>query len=579
MKAADETEEDYDYKKEQMLKDKKDNLSLQNVSESLLKNAAAHEQSKELYFTLNIYKDHNLRIYKPLFLIKLALFFWFAGAIVIQAFFTVFLKQRGLTVAQVSLAIGASVVVQLLATSLSAIIADKIGRTKPVLFAHLFLTSAVCVAFVLIPPLKTADDIPQFELFGSVNQSIHKLTFESWCNKSASTTESTCKLYYATNISRIFNEAHCFTVSYIKEKITTIDRYTNEFENLTVCHYESVQEVGSDYLPTLCKGDYCELLVQECMSETGKCFYWDFRTTLLFSFYVLLITIHFFSHSCVFRFYDVTVMSLTAEHNGDFGKQRVFANIGSLVGPSLAGYVMQATTYGYDRNYSLAFVFYCVFTLLSALACWKLKVPQRKPGKSMWRKVIAFLKNPDYLAFIVVLLVLGTSFNFMVVYSNWFLEDLGASQLLLGLVMPLSSAFSIVSLFASKWFLQMFGAHKIFIIALVGYGYYNVAFSFLVEPWYSILIGIVPYTLSYNLNWVAVVEFSHDLAPEGLYASVIVMAGLIHYVFCRMTASLIGGMLMDAYGGRVAFRVMGGINLTTAILYGCFCYCRRSFKK
>ncbi|KAG8195815.1 hypothetical protein JTE90_004818 [Oedothorax gibbosus] len=340
MKAADETEEDYDYKKEQILKDKKDNFSLQNVSESLLKNEAAHEQSKELYFTLNIYKDHNLRIYKPLFLIKLALFFWFAGAIVIQAFFPVFLKQRGLTVAQVSLAIGASVVVQLLATSLSAIIADKIGRTKPVLFAHLFLTAAVCVVFILIPPLKTDDDIPHFELLERINQSLHKLAFESWCNKSTPTTQSTCKLYYATNISRIFNEAHCFTVSDIKEKITTTDSFTNVFENLTVCHYESVSSSGfSDYYPHFAREFIANFWYKECMSETGKCFYWDFRTTLLFSFYVLLITFHFFSHSCVFRFYDETrVMSLTAEHNGEFWVPKRLPNlIGGKVDGPMAG--------------------------------------------------------------------------------------------------------------------------------------------------------------------------------------------------------------------------------------------------
>lgn len=51
-----------------------------------------------------------------------------------------------------------------------------------------------------------------------------------------------------------------------------------------------------------------------------------------------------------------------------------------------------------------------------------------------------------------------------------------------------------------------------------------------------------------------------------------------YLILGRVTASLIGGMIMDAYGGRIAFRMMGIINFVTAVLYGIFCYFRRSFE-
>lgn len=164
----------------------------------------------------------------------------------------------------------------------------------------------------------------------------------------------------------------------------------------------------------------------------------------------LLITLYFMSFSSVFRFLDVTAMSLTAEHNADFGEQRVWSVVGSLIGPSLAGYVLQVTS-GNEKNYSLAFVFYISFTLISALASWNIKVIVRAPGKRMWKKTLVLMMKIDNLAFIPVLLVLGTSFNFMVIYSNWYLEDLGASKVLLGLLTPLSSVFSLFSLYTSKW--------------------------------------------------------------------------------------------------------------------------------
>ncbi|KAG8195814.1 hypothetical protein JTE90_004817 [Oedothorax gibbosus] len=532
------------------------------------------------YFKLSFFKGYAIRIYKPLFLIKVALFFWFAGGIATQTFFPVFLKQRGVSIAQMSLATTVSTVLQLICSLIAGVVADKIGRTKPILFILLAIIVALCVAFFIMPPLDTDAAKHHFYFQDSNIDSTHKSTFEPICNFSATYNEPKCKLYY--NSSQMFSKDHCFKSDIVEEKmlsqIAIINNRTIAFKKIEICLLGSNEIMSSNYSYKICNGNYCNYLLHECKSRFGECSNRDNSTVVLFLAYALLTAIYFTSLTLTFRFFDDTVITLTSEHNSDFGRQRVWSNIGSLVGPTLAGYVMQWAS-GNDRNYSLVFVFYGSFTLLSALASWKLVMPKRNPGKRMWRKFIALLKNPDILTFMLVVLVLGTSYSYIILYSNWFLEDLGASKVFLGLLTPVSSTFAFVTLLTSKWWYRNVGAENIFVIALVGYAFYFVYLSFLIEPWYAILGRIVAFTFSYHLLWVTVVEFSHILAPEGLHATVIVSIGVFHFLVGKGTASLLGGTLISAYGGRIAFRVMGGINLFTAILYTCFHYSRRCYQK
>lgn len=433
-----------------------------------------------------------------------------------------------------SLVTAASVVFQLLGASLSGVISDKIGRAKPVLFFHISSTILVSVIFLLLPPLTFDGKVHQFQLHSSDNDSIPRLIAETWCNASKiSDEENTCKLYYSTNTNFNSKEEHCFSFNSMKNNAVSpmkvVDNNANVFGSITVCYHEIGSIKPSNISYTFCNFTNCKFLEKECTSKIGKCSNWDSKTILLFSVYALLITIHYMSHSCVFRFLDVTSISLTAEHNANFGKQRVLSIVGALIGPSLIGYVLQVTS-GKDKNYSLAFVFYISFTILSALASWNINIRVREPEQEMWKAVLRLLKKSENVAFIFVLLVLGTSFNFMIIFSNWYLEDLGASKLLLGLLTPLSSVFALFSLYTYKWWLRNIGEHNLFILALVGYAFFNVSYSFIIEPWYAVLIGVVVYTFSYHLLWVAVIQYAHTLAPDGLYATVIVMAGVLHYV-------------------------------------------------
>ncbi|GFV85902.1 uncharacterized protein TNCV_1422051 [Trichonephila clavipes] len=44
----------------------------------------------------------------------------------------------------------------------------------------------------------------------------------------------------------------------------------------------------------------------------------------------------------------------------------------------------------------------------------------------------------------------------------------------------------------------------------------------------------------------------------------------------KSSGSLVGGLIMDAFDGRIAFRVMGIICLISAVLYALYLYIRRT---
>lgn len=212
------------------------------------------------------------------------------------------------------------------------------------------------------------------------------------------------------------------------------------------------------------------------------------------------------------------------------------------------------------------------FVLLTVL--YKLEVQIRPPGKNMWRKSLNLLKNPDIITFVFVLIVLGTAWNFNKNFLFWYLEGMNSPSFLLGLINSISALYGLPFLIISHWWVKKIGTTNMFLLALLGYVASGVGYSLIYDPRMALLIE-VSNIFTYHLLWVAVVVYCHSIAPEGLAATVISTAGGIHFSIGKGTGGLIGGHVMDSFGGRIAFRVMALICLTTAILYAIYLYAKK----
>ncbi|KFM80406.1 hypothetical protein X975_04666, partial [Stegodyphus mimosarum] len=114
-----------------------------------------HLNPKNLNITWNIYKNFKICIYKPLIPLKLALLLWFGAGAVPAPFLAVYFKQRGLALSELSTMYMIAPTVQFIGTTLSGVIADKIGKSKPVLIGNIILAIISSACILVVPRMST----------------------------------------------------------------------------------------------------------------------------------------------------------------------------------------------------------------------------------------------------------------------------------------------------------------------------------------------------------------------------------------------------------------------------------------
>lgn len=426
-----------------------------------------------------------------------------------------------------------SPVFQFLGPTLSGIIADKIGRSKPVLVANLFLVVAIVLGLLLAPTLNINCD-PQTVKLKCHHQEFGRLIAKTSCDVSMDVVElHTCNVTCPENVTQ-----YCNGQNLICELLEGNENFDNfslsvhvnwAYKLKSKCYYNVTSMSHKNVTYSWCNVPhkmYCRITClsnpdDDCSDDNG-------RTKILILYMALMILFFTFFSNC-FRFMDVTTMSLVKDHNSDFGRERFFAIAGVLVFTPLIGYVVDKTTTDVaEKNYGLVFYFFIGTVFLLQIVIYKLDVRIKPPGKNMWKKSFHLLKDPDVITFILVLIVLGTAWGFMKNFTSWFLEGMKAPSFLLGMLSAVGALYGLPFLFTSNWWVKKIGATQIFILGLLGYVVSGIGYSLLYDPWLALLIEVTG-IVTYHLLWVAVIVHSHSIAPEGLTATVISTAGGIHY--------------------------------------------------
>ncbi|GFV85896.1 MFS_1_like domain-containing protein [Trichonephila clavipes] len=288
--------------------------------------------------------------------------------------------------------------------------------------------------------------------------------------------------------------------------------------------------------------------------------------------YTIIIILFLSFHEAVFRFLDILVMSLVKLHKADYGKQKAWPSIGNLVGPSLCALMIFMTTFCNEEiNYTASLHLYIILCLLTAATVFVIDVSVEAPAKKMWKASIKLFKNADFLFFTLITFMLGATWGFRVSFKNVYLENLGTPAYIIGLIETFSNLYGLPVLFTSKWLINRMGNVKIFVLALLGYGLQCFGYSILQENWSAFLLELI-HALSFQLFWVSAMNFCVEVSPDDLKGTVISFAGSIHFSAGRACGNIVGGLLMSAYGGRIAFQVIGVANILTALAYVIYLY-------
>ncbi|GIX71219.1 MFS_1_like domain-containing protein [Caerostris extrusa] len=152
---------------------------------------------------------------------------------------------------------------------------------------------------------------------------------------------------------------------------------------------------------------------------------------------------------------DVTTMFLCKEHNSDFGHERFFAIIGNVIISPIAGIIAEATSpIPGGKNYEGGLYLFVAMTTVLFVIIYKLPVRVVPPGEKMFKKSLKLIKNIDVVMFFIVIFILGTTWNFSKYFLFWYLEELQAPGLLIGMVTSVSALYGLPFLLTAKWWIK-----------------------------------------------------------------------------------------------------------------------------
>ncbi|KAH9393498.1 hypothetical protein TYRP_021633 [Tyrophagus putrescentiae] len=299
----------------------------------------------------------------------------------------------------------------------------------------------------------------------------------------------------------------------------------------------------------------------------------EWRHLWVFWLYFIIRIVFAITSGICFTLLDATSIALSEKYNTSFGRVRFWGILGTGLFSPICGWLVDRTDgqSEFESDYSPTFHFFNFFVFLTVVISIVLDIEVSAPPKNMLRNLLKLIKSPSVWILFVVIFVLGTLWGFIESFLFWYLLDLKAPKMLLGLTLTTGAVVSLPFLVTSGWFVKRCGNENLMILALVFYFIRCYGYSLIESPFWCFPFEAME-VFTYHLMWVAAAIYSAELAPEGLRATMIGAVGSLHYGIGRASGSMIGGSMMALIGARLAFRYLGIGAAVTAVFYSIYYY-------
>ena len=228
---------------------------------------------------------------------------------------------------------------------------------------------------------------------------------------------------------------------------------------------------------------------------------------------------------------DALTYSHLGEERGKWGPQRVWGTIGFALFGVAAGFAMDAVKRKTgDINYAWCFGFFILHNLLAALSAYFYKTSDDVKCSQPMKKLGQLLKNLEVISLYVLVFALGIFTGIIEALRFWHLQNLGASQLLLGLCLVMQCLPEIVVMFVMGYIIKLLGYHLCLYAACIAYACRFLGYSFLRNPWYVLLIEPL-HGLTYAVMYGAASAYGSRLTPEGMHGTMQAMLTTLHFGF------------------------------------------------
>ncbi|XP_040071781.3 major facilitator superfamily domain-containing protein 6-like protein B [Ixodes scapularis] len=270
---------------------------------------------------------------------------------------------------------------------------------------------------------------------------------------------------------------------------------------------------------------------------------------------------------------DSATCEVLAEKGSFVGKLRLWAFISIGMSSLLIGALIGVDNSGIENNVGFTPCFYvvAVFALLDILFLFRaprLKMSNR--STSFFKDTWTVLKSIDMMVFSLFSCFIGAFGAFHVSYNVWFLEDIGSSQLTIGLASAVQNlAVQAPLLFVSGHIFKGLGYFLTCSLIFLAFALKFVGFSLIYNPWYAVVVDVT-YGAAHSLMTGAMPAFAQDRAPGGTVTTLLSVLIACTEGIGVLLGNLVGGLGFGKFGGRLMFRYVGIAAATCMLLSALF---------
>lgn len=264
---------------------------------------------------------------------------------------------------------------------------------------------------------------------------------------------------------------------------------------------------------------------------------------------------------------DAICFGMLGDQPSNFGQQRLWGAVGWGTFSILAGILVDEFSRGQmKKDYTVVFYILLVMMALDILVSSRLKYAQTKLSSSIIRDVGRLFTEIRIVVFIIWTIAVGLCTAMVWQFLFWHIEDLARTngcetyawvKTLQGLINGVQSfGGELPFFFLSGHILRKIGHVHAMSLVLLAFGVRFILYYFLTNPWWCLPIELFQ-GLTFGIFYSAMTSYASIVSPPGTEATVQGLVGASFEGIGVSIGSLIGGVLIDQYGGADTFLIFG----------------------
>ncbi|GBU10303.1 hypothetical protein AwWohl_14410 [Gammaproteobacteria bacterium] len=245
----------------------------------------------------------------------------------------------------------------------------------------------------------------------------------------------------------------------------------------------------------------------------------------------------------------------------------MWGSIGFAIAAQIGGVIYEKLT---DKSMFIIFIIGMVITFMFFLTVTNPKVSssdkenkEKVPYKEIFSNV---LKNKNYLLFLLVTFFMTGANETHLVYFGLLFKEMGGAPTALGTTFLLFTISEIPFIFLADKIIKRYGIKPIVILTCFIYGARFIWYSTLPSPFLVQLTAVIQ-GISLGLFIVSSVHVVGNLIEPKYRNTAMSLVAMMGLGLGAMVYQLLGGYLMDIYGAKAIYLVIGALSFVALIIF------------